>query len=63
MPDAAPGQPPIDYARPGALRPDGAHPRERLWQLQQKFAPYLFLSPFVILFSASCSTRSAAASC
>lgn len=26
--------------------------RERLWALQQKFAPYLFVSPFVVLFCA-----------
>src|SRR3954463_11466033 len=25
-------------------------PQERLWKLQQKLAPYLFVSPFVLLF-------------
>src|SRR5688500_2889105 len=24
--------------------------RERIWQLQHKFAPYLFIAPFFILF-------------
>jgi ABC-type sugar transport system permease subunit len=42
-------QTPLDYAaRPPA--PPGRFSRERLWQLQHKLAPYIFLSPFIVLF-------------
>ena len=42
-------QPPLEYAARPPFRPR-ALSRERLWQLQHKFAPYLFLSPFIVLF-------------
>src|SRR4051812_7827061 len=48
-PTSSPSSPTLASWRLGVQQsPSSGH--ERLWKLQQKLAPYLFVSPFVILF-------------